>query len=76
MMNTTKTLRYAYRGVALRQRPLIYSCPALAQSAAASRVVPTAIVMGEWRDDGRGEFLIVSPADAIRLLRAGFEVMS
>ena len=65
------TLTRNYHGVALKHSPDIFVSGALAMTCAARCEKPHRVVMG-----AAGQFLVVCPADATRLARAGFEVIA
>jgi len=70
--STSRTaLRYSYEGVSLKYRPALFTQERFALSSAARCVKPHRVVMGLV-----GEFLLVCNADAMRLARAGFEVIA
>ena len=63
----------AYRNTPLRNRPAIFRTLAGAERWAAGGNKPLCVVMG---DADAGEFLAVCPADASRLVRAGYEMVA
>jgi hypothetical protein len=65
------TLRYHYNGVPLRHNPFFFRCPLAAQAWSDRTVKPSHVVLGEV-----GDVLVVCPADAARLERRGYEVVS
>lgn len=62
--------RNNYHGVSLRNRPDVYRTHAAAARGASYCIKPHYIVMGV-----AGEFLLVCPSDARRLVSAGFEMV-
>jgi len=65
-----------YRGTALRHRPEIFTSVEAAQLSLriGGYVKPMWLVLGHSDDDG-AEALLVCPADAQRLMRAGYELV-
>jgi len=58
-----------YNGTTLRHRPDIFSNRERAHSWALRSIKPMWVIMGNV-----GEYLIVCPSDASRLMRAGYEL--
>ena len=59
-----------YNNVTLKRQPAIFRNGALAASYAARSVKPHRVVLGN-----AGEYLVVTNGDAMRLVRAGYELL-
>lgn len=66
-----RPLRNNYEGVAIKYRPMVYTVAEYAMASAARCIKPHRVVMGIV-----GQYLVVCPADASRLCRAGFEMIA
>lgn len=68
MSRTAARLAYTYNGTALKYRPMVYNTQRHAEASAARCLKPHRVM----RDEA-GLFLVVCPADARRLQRAGLD---
>ena len=59
-----------YNNVTLKRHPAIFRNGALAQSYAQRNIKPRRVVLGN-----AGEYLVVTNGDAMRLVRAGYELI-